>query len=133
MAAFEASAPQDNEINCYQWKRIDLKISPKKGMPGKTKKKIQKVFIERTVQEAIDSLSNKLPAFLEHVFVKQKQSRFFEEKISNLKPNEAAVQIDFSENYTCAQQDKIQAAHWDHSQVTVSPTGVWTSHVSLFL
>lgn len=54
------------------------------------------------MEEAIDALSKKLPGFLDHVYVKRKQSRFFEEKISNLKPNEAAVQVDFSENYTCA-------------------------------
>ena len=128
MDDLKALAPLDDEIDWYQWERVVLNMPQKKGKPGKTKKKIQKVLKEGTVEEAFDALSKKLPGFLDHVYVKRKQSRFFEEKISNLKPNEAAVQVDFSENYTCAHQDEIQAAHWDQSQVTIFPVVVWTSH-----
>ena len=86
--------------------------------------------ISGTVKEAINSLSKKMPPFLEHVFIKQKQAKFFEQRLSNLKPNEAVVQVDFSENYdTCLSQDEIQSAHWNQRQVSVFPIFIWTKAV----
>lgn len=41
---------------------------------------MQKVLKEGTVEDALFSLHEKMPAFLDHVFVKRKQSKFFEEK-----------------------------------------------------
>lgn len=120
------SAPLDEEMEWFQWERVFVKIPRKKEDAPKTKKKIQKVLKEGSVEDAINSLNNKMPAFLDHVFVKRKQSQFFEKKISNLGSNEAAIQIDFSENYTCGHQDEIQAAHWDQSQVTIFPVVIWT-------
>lgn len=77
MDDLKALAPLDDEIDWYQWERVVLNMPQKKGKPGKTKKKIQKVLKEGTVEEAIDALSKKLPGFLDHVYVKRKQSRFF--------------------------------------------------------
>ena len=47
--------------------------------------------------------------------------------MSNLSPDEALVQVDFAENYSCRYQDEVQAAHWDQQQVTVFPIVIWTS------
>ena len=87
MEEVKAVSPLDDPVEWYQWERVEKAVPGKKGKPSKTKKKIQKVVKEGTVDEAISTLHQKLPAFLHHVFVKRKQSRFFEEKMSNLSPD----------------------------------------------
>ena len=91
----------------------------------KTVKKIQKTIKEGTVEEALNCLQEKIVFFLQHVFVKRKQSAFFEDHIANLKEDEAIVQVDFSENYTCQYQYEIQAAHWSQEQVTLFTVAIW--------
>ncbi|EDO29585.1 predicted protein [Nematostella vectensis] len=86
---------------------------------------MQKTMKEGTVEEALDCLSEKIPSFLEHVFIKRKQSAFFEDSIANLNENEAVVQVDFSENYACQHQDEIQSAHWCQEQVTLFTVAIW--------
>ena len=38
------------------------------------------------------------------------------------------VQIDFSENYECKEQNEIQSVHWDHTQMAVFTGVVWYLH-----
>ena len=78
-----------------------------------------KVTNKGTVEEALSDLEDKMPFFLEHVFIKRKQHQFFEDRISKLGPEEAVVQVDFAENFTCCYQDEIQAAHWSQEQITL--------------
>ena len=119
----------DKPLEWFQWERKECKITTKKGVE-KISKRVMKVQISGTVKEAINSLSKKMPPFLEHVFIKRKQAKFFEQRLSNLKPNEAVVQVDFSENYdTCLSQDEIQSAHWNQRQVSVFPIFIWTKAV----
>ena len=65
----------------------------KKGKSPKIKK-IEKVVKSASVDEIITALEEKIPAFLNHVFVKKKQSRFFEDKKSTLSFDEVIVQVD---------------------------------------
>ena len=71
-------------------------------------------------------LKEQLPFFLKHVYIKREQAKYFESKIENLQEDEAVVQVDFSENYTCKHQDEIQTAHWSQEQVTIFPVAIWT-------
>lgn len=89
---------------------------------------MMKVKFEGTVEEVIEALSNKMFAFLDHVFVKRQQSMFLEKKISCLKKNEVVVQVDFSKNYICLSQDEMQSAHWNQNQVTVFPVVMWSKN-----
>ena len=50
-----------------------------------------------------------LPSWI-MVFVKRKQSRFFEEKLANLQPNEAIVQVHLSENYRAHDKESVSVA-----------------------
>jgi len=54
-----------------------------------------------------------------------KQKR--EEVLSSESGDTALIQINFSENYTCAQQDEIQSAHWNQKQVSLFTAAVWHS------
>ena len=59
----------DKPLEWFQWERKECKITIKKGVE-KISKRVMKVRINGTVKEAINSLSKKMPAFLEHVFIK---------------------------------------------------------------
>lgn len=87
---------------------------------------MEKVTKEGTVEEALHSLQSKMPSFLEHVFVKRKQAEFYEKRTAQMQPDEAVVQVDFAENYTCQHQDVIQAAHWSQQQATLFTVAIWT-------
>ena len=88
-------APLDKLVKWSHWERVTNSMVTKQGKP-KTIKKIQKTIKEGTVEEALNCLQEKIPSFLQHVFVKRKQSAFFEDCIANLKEDEAILQVDFS-------------------------------------
>ena len=52
-----------------------------------------KVHKESTVEEAITSLMEKMPHYLQHILVQRKQAKFFQEKVQNLKAKEAVIKI----------------------------------------
>lgn len=72
--------------------------------------------------DIVQKVRSKLPEFKWHCFIKDRQSEVFE----SLREDGAAVlQVDFSENFTCAHQDEIQAAHWQPNQITLFPAVYW--------
>ena len=89
-------------------------------------KKIQKVLKEGTVDDLLEDLEVQLPSFLEHVFVKQQQARIFKEKMEHLTEEEAVVQVDFAENFSCKYLGEVQSAHWSQDQVTLFTVAIWT-------
>ena len=119
-------APLHEETSWCQWERVTQTLPGKGGKGQRQVKKVVKVLKEGTIEEAIVSLMEKMPHFLQHVLVQRKQTKFFQDKVQHLKANEAVVQIDFAENYTCFQQDEVQAAHWSQDQVTLFPVVIWT-------
>lgn len=64
-------------VTCYEWERVDQVIREKKehGKFKKTIKKMKKVCKEGNL-EVIQALEDKMPFFLEHIYVKRKQSKF---------------------------------------------------------
>lgn len=107
---------------------IKTKKEHGKSTSKKTIKKTKKVCKEGSLEEAIQTLEDKMPSILEHVYVKRKQSNFFEDKKANLKSNKAIVQVDFAENYSCRYQDEVQSAHWNQQQVTSFTIAIWTKN-----
>ncbi|CAH3185100.1 unnamed protein product [Porites lobata] len=87
-------------------------------------KKIQKVLKEGTVDDLLEDLEVQLPSFVEHVFVKRQQARIFKEKIEHLTEEEAVVQVDFAENFSCKYQGEVQSAYWSQDQSTWIEMGV---------
>ena len=88
-----------------------------------------KVCKEGTVGDALLKLQEKIPSFLQHVFVKRQQSSYFNETLKNLNEEECVIQVNFAENYSCSHQDEIQTAHWSQEQVTLFTVAVWTKPV----
>lgn len=116
-------APLDEVTTWYEWEQVTEQVHEGEE---KTTTKMTKVIKEGTIEEALDILKTKMPSFLQHVFIKRNQTKFFQEKIEQCKPQEAIIHVDFSENYTCLQQDEVQAAHWNQNQVTVFPVAIWS-------
>ena len=54
---------------------------------------MEKVCKEGTVDDALAVLKEKLPNFLQHVYIKRQQSKYFENKIEHLQAGEAVVQV----------------------------------------
>ena len=96
-------APLHEMTNWCQWERVTQTLPGKRGKGQRQVTKMLKVHKESTIEEAITSLMEKMPHYLQHVLVQRKQAKFFQEKVQNLKAKEAVVQIDFAENYTCFQ------------------------------
>ena len=44
---------------------------------------------------------------------------WFRKKVEKLQQGYAVVLMDFSEDYTCVEQDDIQSAHWNKNQSSV--------------
>lgn len=113
----------------YEWERVEVVVpsaSKKSSNATKVVRKMKKIFKEGTIGDVVESLQNKIPSFLQHVFIKRQQSSYFQEKLTNLDKEEAVVQVDFAENYACRYQDEIQSAHWHQEQVTLFTVAVWT-------
>ncbi len=92
----------------------------------KPHKQMKKVCWVGTVTEAVDTLLDKMPDFLAHVFIKRQQSHCFQEKLANIPEGSAVIQVDFSDNYSLQQQGEIQSAYWSQKQLTLFTVCVWT-------
>ncbi|KAK6169741.1 hypothetical protein SNE40_020732 [Patella caerulea] len=89
-----------------------------------------KVSEESLTTEFIAYFCDILPPFLEHCFYKREQARAYNlqhNDVLNFDETKALLQVDFSENYTCASQDEIQSAHWHQGQVSIFTYALWHS------
>ena len=65
-----------------------------------------------------------LPQFLQHCYTKREQATAYQQKREAAESDihdtsHALIQVDFSENYTCVAQDKIQSAHCKQHRVSL--------------
>ena len=77
------------------------------------------VFIPGTVLQCAQQLEQKTPQYLWHVFVKRKQSVYFEDMKGNGGNQTVICQVDYAENFAIHDQDQIQSAHWSLKQVSI--------------
>ena len=102
----------EKEMTWYQWKMV----------PGNHGKE----YLEKAVKrgktiDAFNYACEILPAFLLHYFIKQKQSKTYEDHKNMLMDNHdiAVLQVDYAESFPTLWQDEVQSAHWNKYQVTV--------------
>ena len=96
---------QDDEdstptIKYHKWATIDWKL--------------QQVAVEIDLQEANDSLNEKVNIHIQH-----EQYRKYNEIKANLKDKEMLLHVDFAENYHNKQQSGIQSAYFGHTGFSV--------------
>ena len=71
--------------------------------------RLMKAVEEGTTHDLVDYICSLMPQFLEHTYIKRHQASEYqtckERATNNTDPEEALIQVDFSENYTCVAQD----------------------------
>jgi hypothetical protein len=86
-----------------------------------TQRKLVLVLVKGTAQELVDTIVSDVNPLAQHIFQavwQQNQFRFISKNV----PDKTLVEVlDFGQNYLCTFQDEAQAAHWNHSQVTIHP------------
>lgn len=89
-------ADLDDRTTWYQWKRVEQMARKKKRNESEKGQEDAKVCVEGTVDDALKDLEEHMPFFLEHVFAKRRQARFFDDKTEHLTKREAVIQVDFA-------------------------------------
>ncbi|KAL5509316.1 hypothetical protein EMCRGX_G004658 [Ephydatia muelleri] len=77
--------------------------------------------LTKCTEDFVDELLKQLSNLRVHDFIAKQQAAFLEETKANLKPGEAVVLGDFSENYSFVIQDAVQGFHWNNDQATIHP------------
>lgn len=114
--------------NCQD--RID-RFAPSNGsataryLQWQNSKRVEKVEIIGTVEDAFLELKRQLKPFLNHTYVKRKHAAYLDTVVSKCDSNQVVLQVDYPENTTIASQREIQSAHWRHAQVTTFTAHAW--------
>lgn len=74
-----------------------------------------------SVADLIEELVVEVLFLAQHLFRADWQHRQFKASKEKLKHGTVCMVLDFAENYTCTFQNEVQAAHWNHQQVTLHP------------
>ena len=87
------------------------------------KKGSQKVLqqVNDTVEDLVKELLEELKQYALHLFNAKWQYEQFLLVSENPPKDWVIMCMDFAENFTCAFQDEIESAHWNHAQVTLHP------------
>ena len=98
-------------VNFSHWKRVDV--------DGKKKTKILVVDMEK--KKFGELFRKEVESFRRHA--KRVQIQYGQMKMlkENLTDDEAIVQMDFAENYTCQSLEEVQSTYWNASMVTLHP------------
>ena len=78
-----------------------------------------------TVLKCVKMLKSKTPQYLSHVFIKRKQSAYFEYIKDNADDTTVVCQVDYAENFTLQYQDQVQSAHWSKKQISIFTAYTW--------
>ena len=75
--------------------------------------------------KCIKVLRNKVPQYLRHVYIKRKQSDYFEYMKVNANDNTVVCQVDYAENFSLDNQNQIQSAHWGKKLISIFTAYTW--------
>ena len=91
-----------------------------------------KVLMEGTTDDLRDHIITMYLSFIMHAYTKREQSASYnalregvEKSSTKYDHTRALLQVDFSENYTCIEQNEIQSGHWTHPSVTLFTYSLW--------
>lgn len=82
----------------------------------KENKKSKKIIVTDTISRLKESFQKDMKDFKRHLFNIKNQNREFKSCKENLMDNEAAILVDFSENYSCKLAKEIQSYHFGSSR-----------------
>ena len=125
----------DSCLNHFRTKIQTKIIDPQKQIPWFqwTAKKgfWKKEEFAGSVKNCIIALKEQVKPFLRHVFIKRRQSNYFEELKSNLNDETICIQVDFSENFRIDIQDSIQSSFYTKDFVSLFTCYIWHTHGGL--
>lgn len=78
-----------------------------------------------SIGDCVKLLEQKTPQYLWHVYVKRKQSEFFEQIKNDADGSTVVCQVDYAENFGMEYQDQIQSAHWAKKYVSIFTAYAW--------
>ena len=84
---------------------------------GKEAKHLELVPMHTPPKDLVDHLKAQLVGYPLHTFTAMWQRKQWGSLIENLPKDHVAVEMDFSENYTCMVNEEAQSLHWGHNQV----------------
>lgn len=117
----------DSNTTWRKWSKVkEERYRTKDGKKSLFCVNVQKVVtLHGTVNELNNSFQSLMKAFKSHCYKIRHQNKSFKECKEHLSDTEAAIIIDFSENYNCKLHEEIQSYHFGASrhQVTLH-TGV---------
>lgn len=124
----EIKINEDNvkgKMQWFEWVREE-EMYIKEGKKMKSIKNVKRLN-EDLVQNVIDKFKEELKILRKHIFNMKTQYRNFRQSIDNIKPNEAVILVDFSENYNAKCHEEIQAHHFGGSrnQITLHTVVVY--------
>ena len=111
LSEFEPNQVEECNLAYYQWQAQD--------------KRMEKVLLQSSPKQIFEELEHQLKYFLIHRYVKKQQSKVFDALVSSCNHEKVVLQLDFSENASLIDQNEIQAAHWNHDQVTLFTGHAW--------
>ena len=81
--------------------------------------------VNSTLKDLVCEINSCLRKFKVHVFVKNEQALYFEEKKKSLEVGDAVMQVDYAENYSLITQDEVKSTHWHHAQAAIFTCCIW--------
>lgn len=103
-------------INYRQWKKVELENKIKKMMI---------VEIELTRDDFVTLIKKDIEDFCGHVHRVKSQYQELKSNKKSLQNDEALLQMDFAENYSCRTVDEVQTAYWSLTSVTLHPVVIY--------
>ena len=95
------------------------------GKDGKERRHLDIVQRKTNPYALIKHLRKELEGFSRHLFNAKWQRVQWQNLIENLPPDHLAIEMDFSENYSCTLQEEPQSIYWSHTQVTIHSCVLW--------
>ncbi|XP_062571004.1 uncharacterized protein LOC134233020 [Saccostrea cucullata] len=106
----------NKKVKYIKWERMT------KVRNGKTVTQIIPKTHEKSATEVVLDLAKELEKLAVHLFVAAWQQNQFSQLLKRVPSNWVVLNMDFSENYACLNQNEVQSAHWGHNNVTIHPT-----------
>ena len=103
------------KLGWYKWQNQECQVNKK------TVTRLTKVAQSSTRREIVNELATQLVPYGRHSFMECAQTHSYLECLKWLKKDEAAVVVDFAENYTCVKDYEPQSSYWSRRQVTIHP------------
>lgn len=105
----------NQKIKYIKWERMT------KEKNGKQVTQIMPKTYEKSVTEVVLDLAKELDKLAAHLFVAAWQQNQFLQLLKSVPSHWVILNMDFSENYSCVNQNEVQSAHWGHNNITIHP------------